>query len=110
MLKRLWRYIWGEPDPDTALEMLRIIVENQEKVHTSVMGAVAATVAASEKQAEVLAGYLKLFQTPGDPQAWKEPTPEEEGERSMKALGFDPDGKWSEAEMAEWVLKNIDKL
>lgn len=110
MLKRLWRYVWGNPDPDTSLEMLRVIVENQEKSQASMMRAVEATIAASEKQAEVLSNYLKLFQSPGEPQAWTEQTPEEEGERSMKEMGFNPNNDWTETQQAEWVLANIGRM
>src|SRR5688572_9273196 len=107
MLKKLWRWLWGEPDPDTSLEMLRIIVANQEKTQHAMMTAVESIVEAGNKQADVLSNYLKLFQNAGTPEKWDEPTPEEESQRSMKAMGFD--SEWSEDKQAEWVLANIDK-
>ena len=110
MLKKFWRFLWGAPEPDTTLEVLRIIVSNQEKSQVAMMNAVQATVAASEKQAEVLTNYLKLFQTPGDPSHWTEPTPEEEGEQSMKEMGFNPKGDWTETQQAEWTLANLHRL
>lgn len=108
MLKKLWRYVWGEPDPDTTLEMMKIIVENQEKSQQAMMSAVTSVIQASEKQGEVLGQYLKLFQSSGDPQAWTEPTPEDASVTEMKEMGFDP--TWTEAEQAEWVLANIGRL
>lgn len=108
MLKKLWRRVWGEPDPDTTLEMMRIIVENQEKSQNAMMSAVTSIIHASEKQAEVLSTYLKLFQSAGDPQAWQEETPQDASTKEMMAMGFDP--KWPEAQQAEWVLKHIESL
>ncbi len=108
MLKRFWRWFYGEPDPDTTLEMLRIIVQNQEKTQLQMMAAVNSVVEAGQKQSEVLGAYLKLFQNSGDPQTWVESTPEEESQKAMEAMGFD--AKWPEDKQAEWVLAHIDKL
>jgi len=107
-LKQVWRKVWGEPDPDTTLEMMRIIVENQEKSQNAMMAAVTATIHASEKQAEVLSQYLKLFQSTGNPEAWTEDTPQDASTKEMQAMGFDP--KWDEAKQAEWVLAHIESL
>lgn len=109
MLKTFWRYLWGEPDPDTSLEILRIIVENQEKTQAAVMNAVNSMAQASDKQAEVLSSYLKLFNGAGDPTSWKEDeTKEAENKASLTEMGLDL--SWDEAKQAEWVLANIDKL
>jgi len=110
MLKRFWRWFYGEPEPDATMEMMKIIVQNQERTQQAMMAAVTQTIAAGEKQAEVLSAYLKLFSSPGEPQAWTEQTPAEEGEKSMKEMGFNPGGNWSESQQAEWVLAHIQDL
>jgi hypothetical protein len=110
MLKRFWRWLYGEPEPDTTMEMMRIIVQNQERTQTAMMAAVTQTIAAGEKQAEVLSQYLKLFSGSGEPTSWTEQTPAEEGSKDMKAMGFNPEGKWTEAEQAEWILGHLEQL
>lgn len=108
MLKKLWRWFYGEPEPDTVLEMMRVIVQNQEKSQVAMMSAVQSTIDAGARQAEVLASYLKLFQSPGDPQSWKESTPEDESVTDMKSKGFD--ASWPEDKQAEWVLAHIGEI
>lgn len=108
MIKKFWAWFWGEPQPDVALEMLKVLVQNQEKTQQAMMGAVDTVVSASVKQAEVLSNYIKLFQSPGAPESWKEDTPEEESQKSMKEMGFN--SEWTEAQQAQWVIDHINSL
>lgn len=74
--------------------------------------AVATISEASSKQSEVLGEYLKLFNTPGEPTHWRHPDSDEVDEgknlEEMAKLGFPAKG--TEAEQAQWVLDNIEKL
>lgn len=107
MLKRFWCYLFGEPEPDKLTALMEIIIENQEKTFQGVMNAVNSIGQASEKQAEVLSQYLKLFSTPGEPTRWEHDAVAE-NTREMEELGFPSGG--TEAEQAQWVLDNLERL
>lgn len=101
MLRRFWVWLWG---PSPLMIELAKMGEQQERLTQTVMHTVQQLGAASEKQAEVLGMYLKLFQTPGDPQRWEH---DEQGENSrvLAAKGF-PAGD-DEAAQAQWVLDHM---
>ena len=107
MLKRFWRWLWGQPEPDKLAALMEIVIANQEKTFQGVLNAVAQIGQASEKQAEVLSQYLKLFQTPGDPTRW-EHDPEAENNEDLTKMGFPSGG--TDSEQASWVLDNISRL
>jgi hypothetical protein len=98
---------WWNRKPDPFLARLDIILESQERTQLAFIQAVKAMADASSKQAEVLTQYLKLFQTPGEPQVWRA-NPEKENEVELLAAGFPKDG--TEAEQAEWALQHLDIL
>lgn len=105
-----WKF-WDTPtkvDPAIELlELLKIVIENQEKTQSQFMVGVNAMAEASAKQAEVLSQYLKLFQSPGEPDRWVYEM-EEENKQELAKQGFPAEG--SEAEMAEWVLRHMGAL
>ena len=109
MLKKLWRLIWGEPDPDKLMAMFEILMEKQDKTQAMVFRAVQSIGDASTKQAEVLSQYLKLFQTPGEPQHWTFDQDQEVANlEELEKSGFPKEG--TEKEQAEWVLANLERL
>lgn len=107
MLKKLWRWLVGTSGPSRTDVLLEILIENQQKTTQAVMNAVAQIGEASSKQAEVLSQYLKLFQTPGEPQRWTEDM-EQDNKDELLASGFPAEA--SEEEQAKWVLNNLDRL
>ncbi len=107
MLRRLWRWLWGEPEIDPLVETMRLLVQSNAKNNEMTMEMVTAMGEASQKQADVLNSYLKLFQTPGEPQRWKF-DPVQQNEEELTAAGFPSDA--SEREQAEWVLDNLQDL
>ena len=109
MLKWLWRLIYGEPSPDRTQVLLEILIQNQEKTTQAVMNAVAQIGEASQKQADVLNSYLKLFQTPGEPQHWEQDEFDaERNEADLIKQGYPVKG--TEAEQAEWVLGHLGAM
>ncbi len=106
-IRQLWTKIIGEKPEDPLVRVLEMIAENQKTTTESVMGAVKAIGEASQKQAQVLESYLKLFSTPGEPQRW-ENDPTALNESQLIAAGFPKEG--SEAEQAQWILDNLDRI
>lgn len=92
--------------------LLETLIESQQRTQQATLTAIATISDAAAKQADVLNSYLKLFQQPGEPQPWRHPEADEVDEArnmdEMVKLGFPQQG--TEAEQAEWVLKNIDRL
>lgn len=107
MLRKWWRLVWGEPEPDTTLALLQILVDNQERGQQAMLSAVSGITLVAEKQAEVLGQYLKLFNTPGEPRQW-ERNIEEENTQELVSKGFPIKG--SEVEQAEWVLDHLESV
>jgi hypothetical protein len=106
MLMWLWRLlITGTPGPSRTDVLLQTLIEQQSKTNDALFNAVAQIGEASQRQAEVLNSYLKLFQGPGEPQRWVD-EPEEHNAADLIKQGYPKDG--SEAEQAEWVLKHLD--
>jgi hypothetical protein len=112
MLRRLWRWLFGTPDPSRVDVLLETLIESQGRVQQAMLQAVATISEASSKQSEVLGEYLKLFNQPGDPQGWRHPADDEVDEErnlaDLARMGFPKEG--TEAEQAKWVLDNIEKL
>lgn len=95
------------PQPDPQLELLKLMVENQQKSHEQSLGMMQTMMQASQAQSQVLSDYLKLFKVDGAPERW---TSNEEADtlEEMEALGFPKDG--SQKAQAEWVISHMDKL
>jgi hypothetical protein len=93
--------------PDPLLATLNILIDQQQQTQLAMLKTVQAMSEASAKQAEVLGGYLKLFQTPGDPVGWKEDFEEQNKEQLIRA-GFPAES--DEADQAKWVLEHLDRL
>lgn len=112
MLRTLWRWLVGEPEPDRLSVLVETLIESQQRTQQATLTAIAQISEASTRQAEVLGAYLKLFNTPGDPHPWRNPdTDEVDSEANLKdmvAAGFPQNG--SDAEQATWVLNNLDKV
>lgn len=104
MLKRLWRWLWGEPEPNVLEALIKNMLAQQGKIHQQMFNAVQAMGESSSKQAEVLQSYLKLFQNTEAPTAWRD-DPEAENTAALEAQGFPSKG--TEAEQAEWVLEHL---
>ena len=107
MLRRLWRWVWGEPEIDPLVETMRLLVQSNSKNNEMTMEMVTAMGEASQKQAEVLNSYLKLFQEPGEPRRW-EYDPIEQNTEELTAAGFPFAG--TDHEQTEWVLDNLERV
>lgn len=107
MLRKWWRCLWGQPEIDPLVETMRLLVQSNSKNNEMTMEMVTAMGEASQKQAEVLNSYLKLFQTPGEPQRW-EHDPIQQNEDELTEAGFPSDA--TEHEQAKWVLDNLERL
>jgi hypothetical protein len=95
------------PKPDPILATLNILIDQNQQSQREMMKAVQAITDAAGKQAEVLGKYLDLFKTTDEPRRWTE-DPEQESKQQLLDAGF-PNGG-TEAEQAQWVLDNLDKL
>lgn len=93
--------------PDPMLGMVATLIEQQQQTQLAIISMAQEMAAATSKQAEVLNSYLKLFQTPGEPQRW-EADPEADNRKELEAAGFPFAG--TEKEQAEWVMNNMDRL
>lgn len=110
MLKKLWRWIWGEPDPNQLEAMFKVMVESQQDTQKMLFSAVSAMGDASSKQAQVLEQYLKLFSSPGEPQTWQR---DEEAENLAELAKMNYPSNWkdlSDRDQADWVLKHLGEL
>lgn len=112
MLRQVWRWLFGTPDPSRVDVLLETLIESQGRVQQAMLQAVATISAASAQQSQVLGEYLKLFNQPGEPQGWRHAAEDEIDEdankRDLAKIGF-PLGA-DEATQAKWVLDNIEKL
>lgn len=107
MLLKLWRWLIGTPSPSRTDVLLETLIESQGRTQQAMLTAIAAIEHTAERQAEVLSQYLKLFQTPGEPERWTFDM-EQENKAELAKLGF-PSGA-TEAEQAEWVLTHLEQL
>jgi hypothetical protein len=87
--------------------LLETLIESQQRTQTAMLEAVAQISQSSIKQSEVLAQYLKLFQTPGEPVGWRHDDEVDEAANNddLMKMGFPVNG--SESEQAEFVLNHL---
>lgn len=96
-----------QSNQDHLMATLNILIDGQQRTNQAVMQAVSAMSDASKQQSEVLSKYLDLFKTPGEPQRWTDDI-EVTNKEELYKLGFPAEG--TEAEQAQWVLDNLEKL
>ena len=108
-LKQLWREFYGKPGPNETVEMLKVMLSNQDAMQERVFLAIGKIAEASQKQADVLTQYLKLFQTTGNevPERW-ENQPDMLTLEDMVKNGMPKDA--DEKTQARWVLEHLDKI
>lgn len=108
MLRRFWVWLMGPAEPNPLFAVMEQLLLNQERANSQTFEAIQAMNTTSQKQAEVMQSYLKLF-TPNTADAarngWREG--EEKEDIGITHPGFPKDG--SEAEQAEWVLAHLDE-
>ena len=98
---------WFEKKPDPTVELMKIIIENQERTQAQFMLAVNSMAQASTKQAEILGEYLKMFQTPGEPIKWEYDL-EESNIKEMTDKGYPREG--TEQEQIQWLFDHTGEL
>lgn len=118
MIKRFWAWFWGPSTRDErffslvekVIDSQQEIVESQRQQTMTIMSAMESVGEASKRNAEVLQSYLKLFSTPEEPRSWKFDDVEDDlnMENLLSQDGFPKDG--SDADMAQWVLNNMEKV
>lgn len=111
MMRRLWRWLVGNPEPDRLQALVEILIESQQRTQQATLNAIATISNSAEAQAKVLAEYLKLFQTPGEPTSRTfdpDVVDEDANKEELAKMGFPVAG--TEKEQADWVLKNIDRM
>lgn len=109
-IKQMWRKVWGDPEPNHIVEMLKLTLANQEATQEKVFEAIGKIAEASQKQADVLGQYLKLFQpaSEGDqPERW-EYQPNKLTLEEMVLHGLPKDA--NEKQQAEWILDHLNKI